>query len=135
MSATKASDTMSLVAGLGKTGLSLARFLKARDTDAIFYDSRTEPPGLDELRSLWPNAKLLLGSATIPEGVTRILASPGIDEGHAIISAARKQGIEVVSDIQMFVDEVDSPFVAITGSNGKSTVTTLLYHMLSLIHI
>ena len=129
MSATKASDTMSLVAGLGKTGLSLARFLKARDTDAIFYDSRTEPPGLDELRSLWPNAKLLLGSATIPEGVTRILASPGIDEGHAIISAARKQGIEVVSDIQMFVDVVDSPFVAITGSNGKSTVTTLLYHM------
>ena len=130
MSTTKASDAgMNLVAGLGKTGLSLARYLKERNTDAIFYDSRTEPPGLEELKRLWPNAKLLLGSTTLPEGVGRILASPGIGENHAIIAAAREQGIEVISDIELFVAENKVPFVAITGSNGKSTVTTLLYHM------
>ena len=120
---------MSLVAGLGKTGLSIARYLQANDEDAIFYDSRTEPPGIDELRALWPDARLLLGSTTLPEGVGRIIASPGIEDRHAMLQAARKSGIDVVSDIELFAGSARAPFVAITGTNGKSTVTTLLYHM------
>ncbi|MEO1246483.1 MAG: UDP-N-acetylmuramoyl-L-alanine--D-glutamate ligase [Pseudomonadota bacterium] len=118
-----------LVAGLGKTGLSIARYLKDSAADVIFYDSRTEPPGLDALRELWPGAKLLLGSAGLPQGVDRVIASPGIEEHHPIIREARDSGIKVVSDIELFAAEAAAPFVAITGSNGKSTVTTLLYYM------
>ncbi len=129
MSAAKQNDVMNLVAGLGKTGLSVARYLKATGADAIFYDSRSEPPGVDALDELWPDARLLLGSTTLPEGVGRVIASPGIEDRHAILAAARKVGIEVVSDIEIFARAARAPFVAITGTNGKSTVTTLLYHM------
>ena len=129
MSVAKATEMTNLVAGIGKTGLSIARYLREHDADAIFYDTRTEPPGIDELREIWPEPRLLLGSATLPEGIERVIASPGIEEGHPIITAARKADIEVISDIQLFADEAAAPFVAITGTNGKSTVTTLLYHM------
>ena len=122
---------VSLVAGLGKTGLSIARYLKRNNEDAIFYDTRTEPPGLDELRAVWPDAKLLLGAATLPAGVERIIASPGIEPRHALMRAAEVHGIEVMSDIELFTSEADAPFVAITGTNGKSTVTTLVYYMCS----
>lgn len=129
MTTAKLKSSTSLVAGLGSTGLSVARFLKARDVDAVFYDSRTEPPGIERLEAVWPNAKLLLGAAAIPEGIDRVIASPGIENRHPIIRAARDNGIEVVSDIELFAREARAPFVAVTGSNGKSTVTTLLYHM------
>ncbi|MEE4162671.1 MAG: UDP-N-acetylmuramoyl-L-alanine--D-glutamate ligase [Woeseiaceae bacterium] len=129
MSAAKATEMTNLVAGIGKTGLSIARYLREHDADAIFYDTRTEPPGVDELREIWPEPRLLLGSATLPEGIERVIASPGIEEGHPIITAARKADIEVISDIQLFADQAAAPFVAITGTNGKSTVTTLLYYM------
>lgn len=120
---------MSLVAGLGKTGLSVARYLKRSDKDAVFYDSRTEPPGLDDLRAIWPDAKLLLGAATLPQGINLIVASPGIEPRHALMRAAQVHGIEVVSDIELFTSEAKAPFVAVTGTNGKSTVTTLVYYM------
>lgn len=129
MSTVNDNDAMSLVAGLGKTGLSIARYLKARDAEAIFYDSRTEPPGVDSLHEFWPDARLLLGSAMLPEGVSRVIASPGIADNHGILVAARAAGVAVVSDIELFAGEARAPFVAITGTNGKSTVTTLLYHM------
>ncbi len=129
MSAARATQHTSLVAGLGKTGLSIARFLKARNADAIFFDSRANAPGVDELRRIWPDAKLLLGSPTLPVGVDRVIASPGLEDRHAIFKAARINGIEIVSDIELFAQAAKAPFVAVTGSNGKSTVTTLIYYM------
>ncbi len=128
MSRAKTTST-ALVAGLGKTGLSIARYLKRTGGDAIFYDTRTEPPGIDELNEVWPGAKLLLGSPTLPEGVDRIIASPGLEDSHPLLDKARAKGIPVDSDIEVFAATTDVPFIAITGTNGKSTVTTLLYHM------
>ena len=118
-----------LVLGLGVTGLSVARFLRRNDRDATFIDSRDEPPGIDELADVWPDADVILGKATLPRGVSRIIVSPGVADSHELLKAARKKKIEVVSDIEIFAREAEAPFVAITGSNGKSTVTTLLYHM------
>ena len=109
MSVAKATEMTNLVAGIGKTGLSIARYLREHDADAIFYDTRTEPPGIDELREIWPEPRLLLGSATLPEGIERVIASPGIEEGKAEITAARKADIEVISDIQLFADEAEAP--------------------------
>lgn len=129
MSAAKSTPEKDLVAGLGATGLSIARYLKRTDSDAIFFDSRDEPPGLDELDALWPEAEVLLGEVELPTGICRVIASPGIADDHPLLRDARNRKIDVVSDIELFAREADSPFVAITGSNGKSTVTTLLYHM------
>lgn len=118
-----------LVVGLGATGLSIARYLKRNDCNAIFYDSRKEPPGLDKLAELFPDAELRLGNDKLPRNVTRVIASPGIPDSHPLLRKARKKKLEIVSDIELFARDASKPFVAVTGSNGKSTVTTLLYHM------
>jgi len=129
MSAENQKADKDLVVGLGATGLSIARYLKRNDADAIFVDSRDEPPGLDELKDIWPDADVRLGKKKIPKAVNRVIASPGIEDSHPLLEKARKRDLEIVSDIELFAREATKPFVAITGSNGKSTVTTLLYHM------
>jgi UDP-N-acetylmuramoylalanine--D-glutamate ligase len=118
-----------LVVGLGATGLSIARYLKRNDANAIFFDSRMDPPGLEELQEVYPDPELRLGNNKLPKGVSRVIASPGISDGHPLLEKARKKKVEVVSDIELFAREAKKPFVAVTGSNGKSTVTTLLYYM------
>ena len=129
MSAAKTTTEKDLVVGLGKTGLSIARYLKRQDADAIFFDSRDKPPGLGELEALFPDAEVRLGNVRLPRGVSRIIASPGIPDSHPLLQKARQKDIEIVSDVELFARDAVKPFVAITGSNGKSTVTTLLYHM------
>jgi len=118
-----------LVVGLGVTGLSIARYLRRSGLDAKFVDSRQEPPGIEDLADLWPDAEVLLGDLDLPAEIGRVIVSPGIADDHPLLEAARKSKLEVVSDIELFARDAKAPFVAITGSNGKSTVTTLLYHM------
>lgn len=129
MSATGQKADKNLVVGLGATGLSIARYLKRSNADAIFYDSRKEPPGIDELDEIWPDADVRLGEDTLPKNIHRVIASPGVADSHSLIRKARQSKLEVLSDIELFSREAEKPFVAVTGSNGKSTVTTLLYHM------
>ena len=118
-----------LVVGLGVTGLSIARYLNRSGLDAIFMDSRKEPPGIDELGDIWPDAEVSLGKMKLPKNVGRLIVSPGVTDNDPLLKAARKSKLEIVSDIELFARDAQAPFVAVTGSNGKSTVTTLLYHM------
>lgn len=131
MSAIKKSKAASkdLVVGLGATGLSIARYLQRVGIDAMFFDSREQPPGIDKLEEFWPDAAVVLGDSVMPQNVDRVVVSPGIADSHPLLAAARESNLEVISDIELFAREAKSPFVAVTGSNGKSTVTTLLYHM------
>jgi len=117
-----------LVFGLGDTGLSVARYLKRSGMDAVFVDSRNQPPGLGELQQLLPDATVILGDSAdaVLKNIDRIIASPGVAESEPLLASARKSGIDVVSDIELFVQEAAAPIIAVTGSNGKSTVTTLL---------
>lgn len=117
-----------LVLGLGVTGLSVARYLKRNGIGASFFDSRSAPPGLDELHELAPDAEVILGDSAdaLLKNITRIVVSPGVADTEPLLKAAREAGIEVVSDIELFAREARAPIAAITGSNGKSTVTTLL---------
>lgn len=128
--ATAASNARSrdLVYGLGASGLSIARYLARNDGNAIYVDTREQPPGLDTLKALRPDADVRLGvqTAEVLEGVTRIIVSPGIPDNDSLLATARKKSVTILSDIALFVDEARAPFVAITGSNGKSTVTTLV---------
>jgi len=115
--------------GLGATGLSIARYLQRGDMKAMFFDSRDEPPGIEELAEIFPDAEILLGDIDLPKGIKRVIASPGVPDSHPLLAAAKQNKIDVVSDIELFSEETAAPFIAVTGSNGKSTVTTLLYHM------
>lgn len=117
-----------LVFGLGKTGLSVARYLSRNDVDAIYVDSRDEPPGLDELNRLCPGADVHVGDTPkkLVNKASRIIASPGVADANPFLEEARQAGVDIVSDIELFVAEASAPIVAVTGSNGKSTVTTLL---------
>lgn len=125
----KKAQKRDLVVGLGATGLSIARYLQRDGRNAVFFDSREAPPALEELEATWPDADVLLGDVDLPDNVARVIASPGIEDNHPILEAARKDKLEVISDIELFARDAQAPFVAVTGSNGKSTVTTLLYHM------
>ena len=131
MSAARKTKTANkdLVVGLGATGLSVARYLRRAGLDAMFIDSRDEPPGLEELQEAWPDAAVELGKMKLPDDVNRLIVSPGIADKDPLIKKARKAGLEVVSDVELFARDARAPYAAVTGSNGKSTVTTLLYHM------
>ena len=125
---TALSKADNLVFGLGVTGMSVARYLKRNGIDAIFVDSRNDPPALDDLLELLPDADVVLGenAVVLLTNINRIIASPGVPDSEPLLTMARKAGIDVVSDIEIFAADAPAKIVAVTGSNGKSTVTTIL---------
>jgi UDP-N-acetylmuramoylalanine--D-glutamate ligase len=120
-----------LVVGLGQTGLACARFLAAQGESFAVADSRSNPPGIEELRRELPQVPVYLGpfdSGLFASGA-RLVLSPGVAPQEPAIAAAAAQGSEVLGDIELFARHAAAPVVAITGSNGKSTVTALLGEM------
>lgn len=117
-----------LILGLGKTGLSVARFLAARGVHFAVTDTRENPPCLGAFRDEFPDAALFLGgfNATAFEVATHLVVSPGVPLAHPLIEQALHRGVPVMGDLDLFAAVVDVPVLAVTGSNGKSTVTTLL---------
>jgi UDP-N-acetylmuramoylalanine--D-glutamate ligase len=122
-------DGLRVVVGLGKTGLSCVRFLKSRGYPVAVNDTRENPPGLAELRAEYPDVQVSLGKLDehLLLSAREIVASPGISvKEPELVSARLNAGIPIVGDIEIFCREVSAPIVAITGSNAKSTVTTLV---------
>ncbi|PYG48317.1 UDP-N-acetylmuramoylalanine--D-glutamate ligase [Pantoea sp. AG1095] len=117
-----------VIIGLGITGLSCVDFFLAQGVTPRVMDTRVSPPGLDKLPASAEryvggmNSDWLLASDLI-------IASPGIALAHPALSEAADAGIEIIGDIELFCREAQAPIVAITGSNGKSTVTTLVGEM------
>lgn len=91
-------------------------------------DTRVSPPGLDKLPE---TVERHLGSLNDDWllAADLIVASPGMALAHPSLSAAADEGVEIIGDIELFCREAQAPIVAITGSNGKSTVTTLVGEM------
>ena len=120
-----------LVVGLGVTGLSVLRFLRARGVAVAVTDSRTNPPGRDELAAAFADVPAALGGFEPAwfEQARTLIVSPGVPLSEPLIEAARARGAEIIGDIELFARHVHAPVVAITGSNGKSTVTSLLGEM------
>ncbi|MGB5671065.1 MAG: UDP-N-acetylmuramoyl-L-alanine--D-glutamate ligase, partial [Sedimenticolaceae bacterium] len=127
----KGSAAKTLIVGLGTTGLSCARFLAAQGVQVAVADSRSEPPGLDALNAEYPDIAVFLGpfDERLFDSAERLVVSPGVSVATPQIDAVRRRGIPVMGDIELFVRAAAAPVVAITGSNGKSTVTTLLGEM------
>lgn len=124
-----------LIIGLGNTGLSCARFLARKGEPFGIMDNREAPPGLDAFKVDFPNTPLYLGSfdPTILKQVKTLILSPGISLKEKSIAEAIREGIEVIGDIELFARHAKAPIIAITGSNAKSTVTTLVAHLLTTI--
>lgn len=122
---------MTLIVGLGKTGLSVARFLARRGERFAVADSRTNPPGLEQLRTERPGVEIYLGpfDAALFGAHKRLIVSPGISLQEPALCTARTAGAEILGDVELFARSVDAPVIGITGSNGKSTVTTLVGEM------
>jgi UDP-N-acetylmuramoylalanine--D-glutamate ligase len=123
-----------LIIGLGQTGLSCARFLADRALSVAVMDTREQPPALTTLQQDYPQVLIKTGALELDWMLKAdlIILSPGVDPRLPEIRAAREAGIEMVGDIELFARYADAPVVAITGSNGKSTVTTLLALMAQL---
>lgn len=120
-----------LIVGLGKTGLSCARYLSDHGIEVAVTDSREHPPALDELQASYPDMAIFVGgfSSEAFKRATCLIVSPGISLREPLILEARARGAEIVGDIELFARNANAPVVAITGSNGKSTVTSLLGEM------
>jgi UDP-N-acetylmuramoylalanine--D-glutamate ligase len=121
-----------LVVGLGKTGLSVARYLSRQGVEVAVVDSREQPPGLVAMREALPaDVALFLGGfdEVAFARADRIVVSPGVSVHEPQIAAAAARGVPVIGDIELFAQVASAPVIAITGSNGKSTVTTLVSAM------
>jgi UDP-N-acetylmuramoylalanine--D-glutamate ligase len=130
-----------LVLGLGETGLSMARFLDRRGARVRVADSRDAPPGLAQLGKAVPQAELALGAFRDAsfEGIDLIAISPGVPLATPQVRAAAARGTVVVGDIELFAQALHagsnatdaapqrgrSQVLAVTGTNGKTTVTAL----------
>jgi UDP-N-acetylmuramoylalanine--D-glutamate ligase len=121
----------SVVVGLGKTGASCLRYLARRGDRVSATDSRRSPPGLAELGESLKGVELRLGGfdLSLLEGANQVLMSPGVSLNEAIATQARARGIEVLGDVELFARAVRAPVIGVTGTNGKSTVTTLVARM------
>jgi UDP-N-acetylmuramoylalanine--D-glutamate ligase len=117
-----------LVVGLGKTGLSVVHYLRALGETVVVVDSRDIPPGLKTLKSEHRDVACHTGKfdSALFLNAHRIVVSPGVALSEPALVKAKKNNIEITGDIDLFAHEVQAPVVGITGSNGKSTVTTLL---------
>lgn len=120
-----------LVVGLGKTGLSCVRYLVRHGVSVAVVDSRPEPPYLCALRDELPDVTVVTGGfdPALFTAAERLVVSPGVATADPRIRAAADRGAEVIGDIELFAREATAPVVAITGSNGKSTVTTMVGEM------
>ncbi|AKJ41422.1 UDP-N-acetylmuramoylalanine--D-glutamate ligase [Pragia fontium] len=121
-------DKQVVIIGLGSTGLSCVDYFIARNVSPRVIDTRATPPGLDKL----PETVECHTGSFHREWILAadlIVVSPGIALATPILQEAAEAGIEIVGDIELFCREAQAPIVAITGSNGKSTVTTLVGDM------
>jgi UDP-N-acetylmuramoylalanine--D-glutamate ligase len=121
----------SVVVGLGKTGASCLRYLAKRGIPVSATDTRRTPPGLAELGGLANSLDLRLGGfdLSLLDGASQVLMSPGVSLEEPIARAARDRGIDVLGDVELFARNVQAPVIGITGTNGKSTVTSLVANM------
>lgn len=120
-----------LVVGLGKTGLSVVRYLHALGESIVVVDSRDIPPGLTTLKQEYSDVECHTGKfdKRLFINAHRIIVSPGVSLAEPALLEAKNNSIEIIGDIDLFAHEAHVPVIGVTGSNGKSTVTSLLTAM------
>jgi UDP-N-acetylmuramoylalanine--D-glutamate ligase len=126
-----ASDHFRIVVGLGKSGMSLVRFLSRQGLSFAVVDTRANPPELATLRAQFPQVEVRCGELDVEYlcRASELLVSPGLAIATPALQAAAARGVKLSGDIDLFARYAKAPIIAITGSNAKSTVTTLVGEM------
>ena len=121
-----------LVVGLGQTGYSCVQYLDAEGVSVTVMDSRKSPPYLERLSRAFPHVEHRTGclDTELATQAEVLVMSPGVSVHEPALRKAIDAGVEVVGDIELFARASMSPIIAVTGSNGKSTVTTLVTRLL-----
>ncbi len=121
------------IMGMGNTGLSCLRFLRAMEKPCCIMDSRANPPGLQVLLDEFPEVPYALGGWRHDwlMGAGRIIVSPGIALTEPCLLEAKAAGITICGDIELVAQCAKAPVVGITGTNGKTTVTSLTGELLA----
>ena len=124
-----------LILGFARSGYEAAKFLAKRNNEVILNDMKTdhEQEKIDELESL--GVKIVLGSHPddlLDESFDYLIKNPGVPIDHKYVLKARELGVEVINEVEMAFRLLPKgiKFVGITGTNGKTTTTTLIYEML-----
>ncbi len=122
-----------VVVGLGETGMSCARYLQSHHWPFCVVDTRDMPPQLDAFKQSFPDIDVETGSFSVElvQNASEIILSPGLSKRDFVSSVDLDEQIAVIGDIELFYREAKAPIVAITGSNAKSTVTTLIGEMVT----
>lgn len=126
-----ASDQFRIVVGLGKSGMSLVRFLARQGVRFAVADTRENPPELATLRAQYPEVEVRCGELDVDFlcRASELYVSPGLAIATPALQEAAKRGVKLSGDIELFARYAKAPIVAISGSNAKSTVTTLVGEM------
>src|SRR5574344_177038 len=119
---------LQVVVGLGNTGLSLVRFLARQGVAVAAVDTREQPPELAHIREEFPQVQLHCGSLDTPllAQAQTLYVSPGLALATPQIQREIERGVQISGDVDLFLQHAKAPVIAITGSNAKSTVTTLV---------
>ena len=127
-----------LILGLGESGIAAARWCDRQGARLRVADTRTNPPGLDELKCRLTEADFRCGEFDkhLLDDIDLLVLSPGLSPGIMVVIHARAQGIPVVGEIELFAQALRHlkqhvPVLAITGTNGKTTTTTLTGHLIA----
>ncbi|MFC3607173.1 UDP-N-acetylmuramoyl-L-alanine--D-glutamate ligase [Stutzerimonas tarimensis] len=123
-----ASDQFRIVVGLGKSGMSVVRHLARRGLPFAVVDTRDNPPEQATLAQEFPEVEVRCGELDVDFlcRASELLVSPGLSVATPALQQAAARGVKLSGDIDLFAHEAKAPIVAITGSNAKSTVTTLV---------
>lgn len=126
------SNDQQVIVGLGSTGLSCANYLASRGENFKVVDSRSNPPGLEEFQQHFSGVDLELGDFNRETFLqaSRLIVSPGVSLKTPEIVGAIAHGVPITGDIEIFSQQVKAPIIAVTGSNGKSTVVAILAEIL-----
>jgi UDP-N-acetylmuramoylalanine--D-glutamate ligase len=126
------SERYTLVVGLGASGLAAARYLAQQGEAVLVIDSRPAPPELAALTRDCPDVAVELATLDTRwlDRASRVILSPGLSIDTPLVAEAKQRGIEVIGELELFARQATAPVLAVTGSNGKSTVTSLVAHLL-----
>jgi UDP-N-acetylmuramoylalanine--D-glutamate ligase len=125
------SEGLHVIVGLGITALSCARFLTQQNIPIGFADTRPNPPNLAAIAGTYPGCQVSLGKLDdkLLDSAAKIIVSPGVSIKEPALARQIALGKPVIGDIELFANTVTAPVIAITGTNAKSTVTTLVGKM------
>ena len=127
-----------LIMGLSKSGVAAARFLNKKGYDVYITESKSLAdireefkPQVQELKDLGIKIECGYHSDEFLSGASFAVTSPGIPPKSEIFRRLNEKGIKIISEIELAYLNTKTPFIAITGTNGKTTTTALVSHILS----